>query len=96
MGLIPAKRYSLKITSDDQEKRILNNPKSVRIGKTGLCKDATECTEGPTECLSCKYFIPDAEQLEYFEEQIRVWKEKSTLFKKNKIWYEYALHNIAA
>jgi len=99
VGLNTGKKVFFKgviLSSDDQEKRILNNPKSARIGKIGLCADATECADGPTECLACEYFIPDAEQLDYFEEQVRVWKEKSKLFKKNKIWYEHALHNITA
>ncbi len=99
VGLSAGKEVFFKgkiISSDDQEKRILNNPRSARIGKIGLCADAAECSDGPTECLTCKCFILDAEQLDYFEEQVRVWEEKSKMFKKNKIWYEHALHNITA
>ncbi len=83
-------------TSKGQEERLLDNPKASRIGNIGVCSDATNCTNGPTECLMCSYFIPDAEQLDYFEMQVNEWQQKSKLFKKNPIWYEHAINNIAA
>lgn len=80
--------------SRNQEKRILDNPKAVRIGKLGICADAMDCNNGPTECLKCKYFIPDAEELDYYKEQISVWEKKLTMFSKNPIWREHAMNNI--
>lgn len=78
----------------NQEIRILSNPKAVRIGKIGICADAMDCNNGPTECLKCNYFIPDAEELDYFEEQIHVWEKKLEMFSRNPIWREHAMNNV--
>jgi len=84
------------ITSKEREKSLLDSPRASRIGNIGVCSDATNCTNGPTECLLCSYFAPDAEKLDYFEMQLNEWQEKSKKFKKNPIWSEHAVNNITA
>ena len=35
------------------------------------------------DCLSCEHFVPEKEQLPYFEEQAIAWRDKSELFKND-------------
>lgn len=32
-------------------------------------------------CLECKFFLPDSNQIEYYKEQIELWRQKAEKFK---------------
>jgi hypothetical protein len=66
----------LNLTTET-EYRILSNPRAFRVGKIGLCSDITGCKSDMFECLECKFFVPDADMEEYFQEQNLVWLEKA-------------------
>lgn len=66
------------------ETKILKEIRSHRL-LGGLCTDVTYCRNGMWDCVACKNFIPDQEQLPYFEEQILEWENKITLFKNDEI-----------
>lgn len=65
------------------EARLLKNLRSLRI-KGGICVDVTHCASGMWDCISCKQFVPEQEQLPYFQEQVEMWKKKAVLFKDNQ------------
>ena len=44
-------------------------------------------------CLECEHFIPDAEQLSYFEEQAQILKNKALRFQNYPIIHDNALKN---
>jgi len=46
----------------------------------GICSDITGCKSDMWNCLDCEFFVPDAEQLDYYEEQVTFWREKSVRF----------------
>ena len=62
------------------ESRLLRNLRAHRV-PGGICSDVTRCKSGMWDCLYCEQFIPEKEQLPYFEEQVSAWKEKAELFK---------------
>jgi integrase len=64
------------------ESRLLRNLRAHRV-PGGICSDVTRCESGMWGCLSCEQFIPEKEQLPYFEEQVSAWKEKAELFKRD-------------
>lgn len=78
----------------EQEKRLLMNPRANRVGKLGICSDISSCEPGSFECLDCDYNIPDADELEYFEEQVRVWTRKVEQFKNHQFMREHAEYNL--
>ena len=45
-------------------------------------------------CLDCKFFVPDAEQKEYYIDQIALWKEKQDRFQAFPLIRENAERNI--
>lgn len=61
------------------EKRLLKNPRAHKV-RGGICSDITGCKSDMLNCLSCEYFVPDKEQIDYYKEQIVAWKEKSLKF----------------
>ncbi len=61
------------------EKRLLKNPRAHKV-RGGICSDITGCKSDMLNCLSCNYFVPDKEQIDYYKEQITEWKEKSLKF----------------
>ncbi len=65
------------------EARLLKNLRSHRI-KGGICVDVTHCSSGMWDCISCKQFVPEQEQLPYFQEQVEMWEKKAELFKDNQ------------
>ncbi|MFI3215101.1 MAG: tyrosine-type recombinase/integrase, partial [Eubacteriales bacterium] len=68
------------LNMDEQlEKRLLKNPRAHKV-RGGICSDITGCKSDILNCLSCKYFVPDKEQVEYYKEQIIAWKDKSLKF----------------
>jgi len=68
------------------ESRLLRNLRTHRV-PGGICSDVTRCKSGMWGCLSCERFIPENEQLPYFEEQVSAWKEKAELFKHDALMH---------
>ena len=74
------KRYVLFggriLNMDEQmEQRLMKNLRAHRV-RGGICSDITKCKSDMWNCLECKAFVPDAEQIEYYREQISLWCEK--------------------
>lgn len=65
--------------NEQLEKRLLKNLRAHRV-RGGICSDITGCKSDMWNCLECKSFIPDAEQRDYYIEQIALWKEKQERF----------------
>lgn len=65
-----------KILNMDEatERRLLQNIRTRRIKNLGICGDYTGCES--FQCLSCDSFIPDVDDLPYYEEQVRIFEEK--------------------
>ena len=61
------------------EKRLLKNLRA-HIVRGGICSDITGCKSDMWNCLDCKFFVPDAEQLDYYEAQATLWREKCVQF----------------
>lgn len=74
--------------------QILKRPFAHKIGRMGICSDISNCKSKMFECLTCESFIPNAEELEYFEEQVKQWQDKVNKFKSNQYLYENALYNL--
>lgn len=66
------------------ESRLLKNLRSHRI-PGGICVDVTHCQSDMWDCIACKNFIPEKEQLEYFKEQAKSWGEKSEKFQNQEL-----------
>jgi hypothetical protein len=66
------------------EARLLSNIRAHRV-PGGICADITHCKSGMWHCLDCRYFIPEKEQLPYFEKQILAWKDKAERFKNDAV-----------
>lgn len=70
---------------DRTEERLLKNLRAHRLKGLGICSDFTKCQNNILACLdNCDNFIPDAENLDYFKEQIEVCDMKIEKFKNNK------------
>lgn len=65
--------------NEQLEKRLLKNLRAHRV-RGGICSDITGCKSDMWNCLECKSFVPDAEQRDYYIEQIALWKEKQERF----------------
>ena len=74
------------------EKRLLKNIRAHRIWG-GICGDITGCKSDMWNCLECKHFIPDREQLPYFREQVLSWQTKVEKFKDYPMIKTNALRN---
>jgi hypothetical protein len=61
------------------EKRLLMNLRAHKV-RGGICSDITGCKSDMWNCLDCRFFVPDANQTDYYEEQVRLWREKSAGF----------------
>lgn len=57
------------------EERLLRNLRSLRV-RGGICSDITRSDCNMFSCLNCDFFVPEVEQLSYFQEQIRQWAYK--------------------
>lgn len=85
-----------KILNMDEktEDRLLKNQRSHRLKGLGICSDFTQCKNNILACLDdCDNFIPDADNLEYFKEQIEVCNKKIERFKNNKQLKENVEYN---
>lgn len=68
------------LNMDEQmEQRLMKNLRAHRV-RGGICSDITNCKSDMWNCLECKDFVADAEQIEYYREQISLWREKQIRF----------------
>jgi site-specific recombinase XerD len=65
--------------NDSMEKRLLRNLRAHRV-RGGICCDVTNCKSDMWSCLDCAGFVPDAEQLAFYEEQLAAWESKALRF----------------
>ena len=61
------------------EKRLLNKLRAHKV-RGGICSDITGCKSDMWNCLECEFFVPDADQLDYYEKQASLWREKCERF----------------
>lgn len=73
------------------ESRLLKNLRSHRI-PGGICTDVTHCKNGMWDCISCKNFVPEKEQLNFFKEQAEEWLKKAKKFNGQSQSYENFLN----
>ncbi len=74
------------------EKRLLKNLRAHRV-PGGICGDVTGCKSDMWNCLECGHFIPDRDQLSYFEEQADAWHGKAERFSDFSVIHANALRN---
>ncbi|MBA1336122.1 MAG: hypothetical protein HPY66_2081 [Firmicutes bacterium] len=74
------------------EKRLLKSIRAHRV-RGGICGDITGCKSDMWNCLDCKHFIPDREQLPYFREQVLAWQTKAEKFKDYPMIKTNAMRN---
>jgi integrase len=67
------------IMNESLEKRLLRNLRAHKV-RGGICSDITGCKSDMWNCLDCEFFVADAEQLDYYKEQIVLWRDKSIRF----------------
>lgn len=79
--------------NEQLEKRLLNNLRAHRV-RGGICSDITGCKSDMWNCLECKFFVPDAEQRDYYIEQIALWKAKQEKFREFPLIRENAERNV--
>lgn len=65
------------------ESRLLKNIRAHRV-PGGVCADVTHCRSGVWECISCRDFVPEMEQLAYFKEQAADWGAKAEKFRSDR------------
>lgn len=84
------------INSDDSLKwdRIMRRPFAHKIGKLGVCSDISSCENDMYECLDCDSFVPNADELEYFEEEVCQWELKVRKFSNHPYMKENAQYNL--
>ena len=81
------------------EKEIMRNVRAHKV-RGGICSDITGCKSDMMNCLECKFFLPDPNQMEYYMEQIELWQQKAERFKcipvirKNALKYINIYKNI--
>ncbi|MFY3791409.1 hypothetical protein ACOQFO_06895 [Ureibacillus sp. MALMAid1270] len=46
------------------------------------------------ECFSCSFFVPNADELDYFKEQVEQWEKKIRLVGNNPLLKENAEYNL--
>jgi hypothetical protein len=90
------KGHILNSTDDIVWQRIMRRPYAHKIGRLGICSDISNCESNMYECLNeCDYFVPNADELEYFEEEAEQWKKKIDKFSNNQFIRENAQYNYA-
>ena len=57
----------------------MKNPRAHRV-RGGICSDITNCKSDMWNCLECKSFVIDADQIDYYREQMFLWREKQNKF----------------
>jgi integrase len=79
---------------DQLETRLLKNIRSHKLNKLGICSDITGCKSKLFECFDCEFFIPDADQLPYYEEQVKVLEDKIGKLTNSPNLKENMLYNL--
>lgn len=77
------------------EKRLLSNIRAHKL-KHGICSDITGCNNH-YQCLDeCEYFIPDVNDLPYYENEVKQWTKKVDFFtqQNNQFMKENAEYNL--
>ncbi|MED0666066.1 tyrosine-type recombinase/integrase [Bacillus badius] len=74
--------------------QILRRPFAHKIGRLGLCSDIRNCPSEMFECLSCENFVPNADELDHFVEQVEQWETKLNMFKDHPFMKENAEYNL--
>jgi integrase len=77
------------------EAYLLKNIRAHRV-RGGICDDITHCSSDMWVCFNCGHFIPEREQLGWFEEQVELWQVKAERFAHEPLIRENALKNLAA
>jgi integrase len=77
---------------EQSEARLLKNLRAHRV-RGGICCDITHCKGDMWNCLDCEKFVPDTEQLPFFEEQATAWEEKAKRFAQFPLLRQNALRN---
>lgn len=81
------------LNMDEQmEQRLMKNLRAHRV-RGGICNDITNCKSDMWNCLECKAFVADAEQIEYYREQVVLWREKQIRFSAFTLICENAKRN---
>lgn len=75
-------------------KRILSKPRAHKIGRLGICSDITGCKNDMFECFSCPFFVPNADELDHFKEQVTQWEKKVEMSKNSPLMKENAEYNL--
>ena len=68
------------------ESRLIRNLRAHRV-PGGICADITHCKNDMWNCLECSCFVPEKEQLPYFEGQAIEWCNKAKKFSNDAILY---------
>ncbi|MFJ7185583.1 tyrosine-type recombinase/integrase [Lysinibacillus xylanilyticus] len=85
----------INTNNPDKMDKILKRPFAHKIGRLGICSDISNCPSQMFECLNdCSNFIPNADELDYFKEQVRQWEEKLLKFKDHPYMGENAKYNL--
>ena len=79
---------------DSKWARIMRRPFAHTIGKIGICSDISNCKSDMFECLGCEHFVANADELEYFEQQVKEWKGKKMRAGSHPFIKENADYNI--
>lgn len=74
--------------------RIMSKPRAHSLGRLGICSDISGCESKIFECFKCNYFIPNADEIEYYEEQLEEWKQKRDSSKNKPFLFENAQYNM--
>jgi integrase len=76
--------------------QLLDNPFAYQV-PGGICSDNSNCKSYMWECLQCPSFVPDANKLSYFQEQVTFWANKLTLadLNSNSLLKENASYNLS-
>ncbi|MFA2821555.1 tyrosine-type recombinase/integrase [Bacillus wiedmannii] len=75
-------------------RRLLSKPRAHQIGRLGICSDITGCKNDMFECFTCSFFVPNADELDYFKEQVTQWEKKVGLARNNPLLKENAEYNL--
>lgn len=76
------------------EKRLLKSLRAHRV-PGGICSDVTGCKSDMWNCLGCESFIPDKDQLSYFEQQVIAWRDKAEQFLGFPLIHTSSMRNAA-
>ena len=75
----------------------LKRPFAFSLNSMGICVDSRECSKDKFVCLACQYFIPNCDDLLYFQEQLEDLQNKLVVAEKmgNELYSENVRYNIS-